>query len=204
MLEGVDIASIYVFHRMMEDRCRKTASEKLGITLTNLAYHLKKIRELSGDVLFDGKGKELLPTPRAVDLHKHVKQAITLLETGFNADQYFSHLETRKHFSIFANEYFSHVVLPKLIDKISAVSNSIITISVENIDLEFSSKDSNKKEGYVHDMLATGEVDIFISSNVLALERPNIVRRKLLDDNIDMVTTVLYISYIPEKKIVHQ
>lgn len=208
MLDNIDLVTLKVFQQLMIDRSRSKAANNMGYRVSNIAYHLDKLTDKTGDILFEKEGNRLIPTSRANTLYETVKTVINLLEDEFAVGENFSHMKSAKHFNVVVEEYFSMIAVPQLLGTISAVSEDI-TVSIEVVQsFHNSAKNTNGStppagasiQNNLRERLISGDIDILISSVDCAVEGDNIMRQKVMSDSMVTVYNEEYSSVLDKKQ----
>ena len=70
------LALIPVFDAILTEGSISRAAERLGVTQSAVSQSLARLRKLAGDELFETTGRGVRPTPRALDMAKHLQTAL--------------------------------------------------------------------------------------------------------------------------------
>ena len=92
-LSEIDLNLLVVFNQLLLDRSVSAAADKLGMTQPAVSNALRRLRETVGDDLMrrsavKGQGQGLEPTPRALALWPHVRDALAQLQTSLAPDRF--------------------------------------------------------------------------------------------------------------------
>lgn len=75
----LDLNLLAIFDAIMTEGSLTKAGQRLGMTQSAVSHALARLRELTGDALFDRTGRGMRPTPAAVAMQANVATALDLL-----------------------------------------------------------------------------------------------------------------------------
>lgn len=75
----LDLNLLAIFDAIMTEGSLTKAGQRLGMTQSAVSHALARLRELTGDALFDRTGRGMRPTPAAVAMQANVSTALDLL-----------------------------------------------------------------------------------------------------------------------------
>lgn len=75
----LDLNLLAIFDTIMSERSLTKAGKRLGMTQSAVSHALARLREVTGDHLFERTGRGVRPTARAVDMAVDVREAIDQL-----------------------------------------------------------------------------------------------------------------------------
>ncbi|MEN9586865.1 MAG: hypothetical protein RIT15_440 [Pseudomonadota bacterium] len=89
----LDLNLLRVFDEVMAERSLTKAAHNLALTQPAVSNALRRLREAVGDDLMrrstvKGQGQGLVPTPRALALWPHVREALAQLQTSLAPDRF--------------------------------------------------------------------------------------------------------------------
>jgi DNA-binding transcriptional LysR family regulator len=89
----LDLNLLRVFNEVMAERSLTKAAHNLALTQPAVSNALRRLRETVGDDLVrrstvKGQGQGLEPTPRALALWPHVREALAQLQTSLSPDRF--------------------------------------------------------------------------------------------------------------------
>lgn len=115
-----DLNLLITLDILVEESSVTRAAERLGMSAPSLSRALARIRDILGDPILVRAGRDLVPTPRALQLrervHALVEEAVSLLRP--EGPVVFDALE--RQFNIRANEAFTMAFAADLTSKLSA------------------------------------------------------------------------------------
>ncbi|MCB1521197.1 MAG: LysR family transcriptional regulator [Hyphomicrobiaceae bacterium] len=75
----LDLNLLAIFDAIMIERSLTSAGKRLGITQSAVSHALARLREITGDALFERTGRGVRPTPAALAMGDNVRSALDLL-----------------------------------------------------------------------------------------------------------------------------
>lgn len=81
----LDLNLLAVFDAIMVERSLTKAGERLGITQSAVSHALARLRELTGDKLFERTGRGVRPSARALEMAEGVRIALDMLRSTLRA-----------------------------------------------------------------------------------------------------------------------
>jgi DNA-binding transcriptional LysR family regulator len=94
-----------------------SAAQRLGVTQSAVSHQLDKLRGITGDVLFAKSGRGIVPTARALVLAERARELLADLE-HFAQHEAFSPSSWQTTFTIAANDFQRHTLLPALMQRL--------------------------------------------------------------------------------------
>lgn len=77
----LDLNLLAIFDTIMSERSLTKAGQRLGMTQSAVSHALARLREVTGDMLFERTGRGVRPTARAVQMAASVRQALDQLRS---------------------------------------------------------------------------------------------------------------------------
>jgi DNA-binding transcriptional LysR family regulator len=100
VLRNIDLNLLVVFEALMRERHVSRAAKKLAIGQPGLSGALARLRRLFDDPLLVRVGRDLQPTPRALELIGPVEQALQLIEGSTASRARFAPREANRTFTL--------------------------------------------------------------------------------------------------------
>lgn len=148
-----DLNLLYALEALLDEGSVVAAARRMHLSAPAMSRTLARIRETTGDPIFVQSGRQLVPTPRALELHQQIKGALQgaagLLAPGEQVD--LKLLDAR--FNVRANDIFIGIHAGRLLDAMQqAMPRATLCFAPEEDDLD-------------DDALRSGRVDLFISAS---------------------------------------
>jgi len=83
----LDLNLLSIFDAIMIEGSLTKAGHRLGITQSAVSHALSRLREITGDTLFERTGRGVRPTPVALAMSENVRSAIDLLRSTLRSPQ---------------------------------------------------------------------------------------------------------------------
>lgn len=119
-ISSLDLNLMTVFDALMVKRNVTNAGEAIGRSQPAVSHALARLRALLDDQLFVKTSEGMVPTPRALRLHGQVRQALKNIESAINDEEAFDPASARRTFVIAMVEHAAFVLMPRLINRLSA------------------------------------------------------------------------------------
>ena len=116
---SLDLNLMTVFDALMVNRNVTKAGKDIGRSQPAVSHALARLRALLGDQLFVKTSDGMVPTPRALRLHRQVRQALSNIETAINDEEAFEPASAKRTFIIAMVEHAAFVLMPRLINRLS-------------------------------------------------------------------------------------
>lgn len=113
-IRRLDGALLLVFRELMHTRQTTAAARRLGLTQSAVSHALRRLRDVTGDPLFQRRSDGLDPTPRALDLLPMVEEILRLSQHLAGAGARFVPAASTRHFRIGAADLVSMVLAAPL------------------------------------------------------------------------------------------
>lgn len=148
-----DLNLLYALDALLEEGSVVGAARRMNLSPPAMSRTLARIREATGDPIFVQSGRQLVPTPRALELRNQIKGAIQsatgVLAPGAEVD--LKLLDTR--FNVRANDIFIGIYAGRLLDAMQReMPHATLCFTPEEDDID-------------DDALRDGRVDLFISAS---------------------------------------
>ena len=156
LFDKIELHLVRVLHTVITERSVSRAALKLASTQPTVSAQLKRLRELTGDVLLVRSGTGLMPTEVAQQLVEPAAVLLQQAETLFGARagaRAFDPAHSQATLRIAASDYLDPLFLPELVTRIRQQAPSV------NVELLPLSADYDYRKG-----LARGEADLVIGN----------------------------------------
>ncbi|WP_440590026.1 LysR family transcriptional regulator [Providencia vermicola] len=152
MPQKVDFNLIYALNLLLEEGSVVGAAEKMNLSAPAMSRILGRIREQFNDPIMVRAGKNLVPTPRALELKQRLTQIIEQAEALIQPSEIFDPKTLERTFTIRANDIFIGALGGGLLETLREMAprSSLKFIAESDID---------------DDALRTGKVDLVIGSS---------------------------------------
>ncbi|HUB09210.1 MAG TPA: LysR family transcriptional regulator [Myxococcales bacterium] len=87
-IEGLDLNLVTVLHHVLAERSVARAAERLHVTPSAVSNSLARLREVLGDALLVRNGRQLVPTPRALDLAPEIASVVARMRGIFEVQSF--------------------------------------------------------------------------------------------------------------------
>lgn len=129
-VQKVDLNLFRLLDALYEERSVSRTAERLFITPSAVSHALRRLRHLLGDELFVRGSRGMVPTPRAHEVARQLKQLLPQLYDVITA-QHFDPRLTERVFAISCLPYLTTVLMPELvIDFAQAAPHSRMDITM--------------------------------------------------------------------------
>lgn len=130
-LRGLDLNLLLTLHVLLEERQVSRAASRLGITQPAMSHALGRLREQFGDPLLVRRGKEMAPTPRALELAGPLLQILASIQ-DMTAPAAFDPRKARGTLRIATTDYGLAIVLPRVHSEVAKAAPRL-TIAYSNL-----------------------------------------------------------------------
>jgi len=171
-LRGLDLNLLLTLHVLIEERQVSRAASRLGVTQPAVSHALGRLREQFGDPLLVRRGKDMVLTPRALDLAGPLHQVLSSIQqmTGPGG---FDPKKARGTLRIATTDYGLAIVLPHVLSELAQAAPQL---SIAYSDLSEDMFD-HLKNGFL-DLALTGQASYRdMQSEALFTERFVLVTR---------------------------
>jgi DNA-binding transcriptional LysR family regulator len=128
-LNGIDLNLLLVFDALMIERSVTKAGDRVCLSQPAVSSALNRLRHLLNDDLFIRKSDGMHPTPRALELEKPIRSALSIINNSLEPT-HFNPFKSNKLFTIAMNDLGAALFLPHLASRLSQIApliNIIIT-----------------------------------------------------------------------------
>jgi DNA-binding transcriptional LysR family regulator len=143
----LDLNLLLVFEAMLLHQNVTAAAAHNGLTQSAMSNALGRLRRHFGDPLFVNSRGGMLPTPRALELAKPLRQALDLVRASTEKTRAFDPTQSKRTFRFYMTDAGEMVFLPPLVKRLDELG---ATVRIETVQLPADD---------VSDQLESGEID---------------------------------------------
>lgn len=155
-IRNMDMNLLVVFDALFDERSVTRAAGRLALTQPTVSGLLQRLRRTFSDQLFVRTSHGILPTPRAEVLAGPIKQLLANARALTKAEV-FDPSVAETTIKLCGSDYLQYAVISPMIEKIRKLAPKI-RVSI-----------SPRPATGVSDLLAQGEIDLYISTRELAV-----------------------------------
>ncbi len=115
-LQNIDLKLLVFLDALLDERSVSRAATKVCISQPAMSNALNKLRTLLDDPLLIRSSKEMIPTHKAMLIHRPLKKALSQLGETFSQLESFDPQQASRTFTVSLTDYASSVLLPNLIE----------------------------------------------------------------------------------------
>ncbi len=173
MISSADLSLLPALDALLTEGNVTRAAARLGISQPALSAKLGRLRDLTGDSLLvpSGKGRGMVPTPRAMALRARVREALALAEAALGDRTAFDPAKSRATLRIIANDNAASLTLAVLLAGVAASQ-------ARGVRLALLRPDGRR----FADRLEAGEADLAVSAEDMLPGGESLHRRVILRD----------------------
>jgi DNA-binding transcriptional LysR family regulator len=119
-ITNLDLNLLLVLQVVLAERSATRAAERLHVTQSAVSNALTRLRALLDDPLVVRNARGLSPTPRALALQPTLDALIAAASLVLERPEAFDPATTTREFSVACADYYTAVVVPRLIDRLRA------------------------------------------------------------------------------------
>jgi DNA-binding transcriptional LysR family regulator len=117
-IKKINLNLLIAFDALILECSVSAAAKRCHVTQAAMSNTLKQLRELFSDPLFIRESKGIKPTPKALTLHKKIRDALSSIEEVFTEESFDPKISTRE-FHLALSDHGENLILPKLYDYMS-------------------------------------------------------------------------------------
>ncbi len=114
-LRKVDLNLLTIFDAVMTEGNITRAGEKIGMTQSAISNALNRFRHVTNDELFVREGRNIQPTPKAIQLGKEVRKILDMIANAITESTDFDYQFSKREFTIVFSDYGELVLLPRIL-----------------------------------------------------------------------------------------
>jgi len=123
--EGLDLNLLTALDALLATRSVSAAAKRLHLSQPGVTAALRRLREYFGDELLVQSGRQMLVTPRAQELAKHVRHVLVHIRAEILTANQFDPANAKRTFSVVASDYAYTIVLAGVIAELARVAPGI-------------------------------------------------------------------------------
>jgi LysR family transcriptional regulator, nod-box dependent transcriptional activator len=151
--QGLDLNLLVTLDRLLKERNVSRAARKLGLSQSATSDGLARLREYFGDELLVLLGRQMVLTPRAVELAAAVRNVLMQVEGNIIKRPQFDPRSARREIRIIASDFMT----------IAALADALCEIKTLAPDLVFSIEPPRDDPA---DLLGRGEIDFLTMPDI--------------------------------------
>jgi DNA-binding transcriptional LysR family regulator len=121
----LDLNLLKVLDAIMQERSLTRAGRKLGLSQPAASHALARLRHMLGDELFIRTPDGMQPTPRAQRIAEPIREALRVLHTTLQPEQ-FDPAQSVRQFTLLASNYAARAVIPTLSRMIAGMAPGVV------------------------------------------------------------------------------
>jgi len=150
-IRNIDLNLLVALDALLSERSVSRAAVRLHLSQPATSALLARLRELFGDALLLRGAREMLPTPRALELLGPVKRVLDEIDILVQPRAAFAPASAVHTFTLSASDYVEYALLPPLVDYVETNAPGV-RLAVRPLDLPAMER-----------QMANGEVDLCIT-----------------------------------------
>lgn len=123
--EGLDLNLLTALDALLEERSVSAAAQRLSLSQSAMSGALARLREALGDDLLVLLGRQMVLTPRAIELAHHVRAILQKVHADVLSRRSFDPNSSARDFVVMASDYATSVCLAPALGRIGAVAPRI-------------------------------------------------------------------------------
>jgi DNA-binding transcriptional LysR family regulator len=159
-LGGLDFNLLKVLYALAIKGNMTQAGDYIGLSQPAMSHALKRLRAITKDELFIRKARGLVMTRHCAEIFPNVKRIIEETETIMLSHQSFDPAQSARTFRIGMNDYFSVVLMPRLLERIR-ISAPECVIEVQHMPRTISHPGQSNRT-LMQDYLEEGTIDLAV------------------------------------------
>lgn len=156
-VEQLDLNLLLALEILLEEKNITRSAERLHLSQSATSSILSRLRTYFEDDLLVQVGRQMQPTPYALELESPVKQILGIVRASITSKRQNNPELSQRHFRIIASDYITQVVICPLLARINQLAPSVT--------FEFLTPFS-----YGAELLAKGGADFFISPEARVID----------------------------------
>jgi DNA-binding transcriptional LysR family regulator len=119
-LRSIDLNLLVIFDALMAEKSLSEAARKVGMTPSAASHALQRLRTTFNDPLIERTARGMVPTRRAQDLIKSVREGLQQLKHGIDNQLDFEPATAARAFNIRLSDFMMDCLLPRLCARVRA------------------------------------------------------------------------------------
>ncbi|MDR7126435.1 LysR family transcriptional regulator [Pseudotabrizicola sp. 4114] len=159
-LGGLDFNLLKVLYALAVKGNMTQAGTYIGLSQPAMSHALKRLRAMTGDELFIRNARGLVMTRHCSDIFPSVKRIVDEAETVMLAHRSFDPIQSTMTFRIGMNDYFSVVLMPRLLERIRVLAPGCV-IEVQHMPRTVTQPVRSNRT-LMQDYLEDGTIDVAV------------------------------------------
>jgi len=113
-LRNVDLNLLVIFDALMTEKSISRAADRIGVSPSAVSHALRRLRDTFRDELIQRTAQGMVPTQRALDLHRRVRSALAEISRAVDQQLHFDPGTSERTFTIRINDYITACVVPRI------------------------------------------------------------------------------------------
>lgn len=131
-LRKVDLNLLTIFDAVITEGNTTRAGEKIGMSQSAISNAITRFRHVTNDELFVRDGRNIQPTPRAIQLGGEVRKILNMIENAITKPTDFDYQSCEREFNIVLSDYGEFVLLPRILSWFNDIGANNIKLTVPN------------------------------------------------------------------------
>ena len=124
-LAAIDVNLLVVFDALVNERSVTRAATRVGLSQPAVSNALNRLRTLVGDPLLIRSAREMIPTPRALELAGPIHRALSEIQRALDAASTFDPKSAERTVRLAVTDYVAVVLLPRLLHRLARLAPRI-------------------------------------------------------------------------------
>jgi DNA-binding transcriptional LysR family regulator len=127
-LRNIDLNLLVILDAVLAEKSVTRAAKRLGMSASGVSHALDRLRRTFNDPLIERTPHGMVPTQRAQDLGRHVREALKELRHGLAQQLSFDPATSERSFNIRLSDFLTGCLLPRLCARVRAEAPAITLI----------------------------------------------------------------------------
>jgi DNA-binding transcriptional LysR family regulator len=127
-LRCIDLNLLVIFDAVMSEKSLAGAARKVGLTPSAASHALNRLRRTFNDPLIERKPQGMVPTRRAKDLIRPVREALQQLKQGIANQLDFQPATAERTFNIRISDFMIDCLLPRVCARVRAEAPGVALV----------------------------------------------------------------------------
>jgi DNA-binding transcriptional LysR family regulator len=124
-LARLDLNLLVIFDALMQEGHVTRAASRLGVGQSTMSHHLKRLRELFDDVLFDRVPSGIAPTPYALEVGEAIRETLRRLQRTVLSDRHFNPATDMRQFRVGITDGLEASLLPAILQAVQQAAPGV-------------------------------------------------------------------------------
>lgn len=120
--ERLDLNLLVSFDVLVEERSVSAAAKRLNLSQPALSGALNRLRDFFEDELLVQSGRQMILTPKAIELMEPVREALLLIRTRITTPAQFDPATAIREFTIVASDYLFNIFLAEVLADLTDIA----------------------------------------------------------------------------------